>query len=124
MLGTGCKGSVYGTVQLSESHPTQAASPPTYKIRKKEERNGGREGGRTNTGDTSLSAGARRRPAARLIVSSVAAATKECRLPHPYPRRLITIISPKVFFMAEKTEAPPERRTISPGTWPGGFWTL
>ena len=76
------------TVQLSENHPTQAASPPTYKIRKKEERNGGREGGRTNTGDTSLSPGACRRPAASLIVSSVAAATKECRLPHPYPRRL------------------------------------
>lgn len=92
--GNACWGQDAKAVCMARSSSVRAIPPKqpprlhTKSERRKKGTEGGREGGRTNTGDTSLSPGARRRPAARLIVSSVAAATKECRLPHPYPRRL------------------------------------
>ena len=41
--GDRCQGSVYGTVQLSENHLTQVASPFYMQIRRKEEREENRE---------------------------------------------------------------------------------
>lgn len=96
-------------VQLSENHLTQVASPFYMQIRRKEEREENRERseegqkeGRDRYRQPKSITWACGRPAAILIISTVAAATKQYRLPHLHPGTL-TIISPKILFMAEKT---------------------
>ena len=101
--------SVYGPVQLSENHLTQVASPFYIQIRRKEEREENRE--RSEEGQKEGTDRYRQpksitwacgRLAAILIISTVAAATKQYRLSHLHPG-ILTIISPKILLMAEKT---------------------